>query len=192
MHIKRAALFVSSCCSMSAWWVPTPLPPTWQAGALPLSYTRINRSCTGGGSRTPSRGFGDHWFTINRHLCWLRTKCVGAEGVEPDVKHLDLSTWCSWCTVRSGFAATRKSALMSEWRGSNPLPPDWKSGARPIELHSHSGSEGEPSRSIHLTDYFFLLMLSPYTSGCNLHQRRAGCWSNCLSQVIVYCVLVTF
>ncbi len=24
-------------------------------------------SCRGGGNRTPSRGFGDRWFTVNRH-----------------------------------------------------------------------------------------------------------------------------
>lgn len=41
----------------------------------------IDGTGRGGEARTPSRGFGDHWFTINRHPCIK-------EGVPPCIAKL--------------------------------------------------------------------------------------------------------
>src|SRR3989344_1944918 len=53
------------------WCKRDPFEITYQGSFILKLYQELvessSRACRGRGSRTPSRGFGDRWFTVNRY-----------------------------------------------------------------------------------------------------------------------------
>ena len=116
-----------------------PQPSAWKADALPLSYSRLTPAklhnqddtaepgCGGGGRIRTSEGSADRftvcslWPLGNPSTVSPKDKSKKADNAHPASRFLALVFSISW-----------------SWRWDlNPQPPDYKSGALPIELRQH-------------------------------------------------------